>query len=307
MGALSSANLLGNKIPVEQAHELVAVMQSKEKLTTLCGFSREEAMLDVSNQGLGPGDAVLITNDISDMRALSSANLLGNSIPVEQAQELVKIMRAKENLTTLCGLSRREETELDFSGQNLGAGDAVLIANDICDMGALTKFDISGNPMDAEGCKIIVEALRGNNTLTELNIAKCDMAWGGSKHDDMSAVVALSAILPEMGALTSLDISGNSIGICDDLPEGWTHDSGYRDCYRHKDGNQSSPPSGAKSSGAIAIVSAISDMRALSKLNVRGNNISTSEKARLQSACDANGVSLSNGVSPSSVSRMRRK
>ena len=48
-------------------------------------------------------------------------------------------MQAKENLTTLCGLSR-EETELDFSGQNLGAGDAVLIANDISDMGAMSKL-----------------------------------------------------------------------------------------------------------------------------------------------------------------------
>jgi hypothetical protein len=80
------------------------------------------------------------------MGTLSSANLLGNFIPVKQAQELVKIMRAKENLTTLCGLSR-EETGLDFSGQRykLGAGDAVLIANDIIDMRALTKLDITRN------------------------------------------------------------------------------------------------------------------------------------------------------------------
>jgi hypothetical protein len=63
---------------------------------------------------------------------------------VKQAQELVKIMRAKENLTTLCGLSG-EETELDFSGQDLGAGDAVLIANDISDMGALISIDIDNS------------------------------------------------------------------------------------------------------------------------------------------------------------------
>jgi hypothetical protein len=45
---------------------------------------------------------------------------------VEQAQELVEIMRAKQNLTTLCGLSGKE-TELDFSGQDLEAGDAVAV------------------------------------------------------------------------------------------------------------------------------------------------------------------------------------
>jgi Ran GTPase-activating protein (RanGAP) involved in mRNA processing and transport len=76
-------------------------------------------------------------------------NLLGNSIAAEQAQELVKTMRSKKNLTTLCGLSR-EETELDFSGQDLGAGDAVLIANDISDMGALIELDISSNYIEAE-------------------------------------------------------------------------------------------------------------------------------------------------------------
>jgi hypothetical protein len=83
------------------------------------------------------------------MGAISSINLLKNYIPVEQAQELVKIMRAKENFTTLCGLSR-EETELDFSGKNLGAGDALLIANDISDMGALTSLDVSSNQLTGD-------------------------------------------------------------------------------------------------------------------------------------------------------------
>jgi hypothetical protein len=81
---------------------------------------------------------------LRDNGAISSINLLKNQIPVEQAQELVKIMQAKENLITLCGL-RREETELDFSSQNLGAGDAVLIANDISDMRALSVLNLASN------------------------------------------------------------------------------------------------------------------------------------------------------------------
>jgi hypothetical protein len=79
---------------------------------------------------------------------------------VEQAQELVKIMRAKENLTTLCGLSG-EETELDFSsGQYLGAGDAVLIANDISDMGALTSLNLASTYLKVEDGKIMAEAIK---------------------------------------------------------------------------------------------------------------------------------------------------
>jgi hypothetical protein len=106
---------------------------------------------DFSNKNLGAGGAIIISAWIShkDKGALSSANLLGNYIPVEQAQELVKTMQAKEKLTTLCGLSK-EETELDFSDQNLGTGDAVLIANDISDMGALAKLDISSSFIGAE-------------------------------------------------------------------------------------------------------------------------------------------------------------
>jgi hypothetical protein len=143
-GAISSVNLLKNAIPVEQAQELVKIMRSKEKLVTLCGLSRNEGTLDFSNQELGPGDAVLIANDISDMGAISSVNLLMNAIPIKQAQELVKIMQSKEKLTTLCGLSGNEAT-LDFSNQGLGPGDAVLIANDISDMGALSSLNLSSN------------------------------------------------------------------------------------------------------------------------------------------------------------------
>jgi hypothetical protein len=107
--------------------------------------------LDVSSSGDGmpygtsdgPGFAKELAVGIKGNGAISSINLLKNEIPVEQAQELVKIMQVKDNLTTLCGLSR-EETKLDFSGQWLGAGDAVLIANDISDMGALSTFTFSG-------------------------------------------------------------------------------------------------------------------------------------------------------------------
>jgi hypothetical protein len=85
-------------------------------------------------------------------------NLLKNVIPVEQAQALVKIMQSKEKLITLCGL-HKEETELDFSGQGLHAGDAVLIANDISDMVALTCLNLASNSLGVEGAKIIAALL----------------------------------------------------------------------------------------------------------------------------------------------------
>ena len=71
-------------------------------------------------------------------------NILKNKIPAKQAQALVAIMRSKDSLVTLCGLTGTE-TELDFSNQELDAGDAVLIANDIRDNGALASLDLSQN------------------------------------------------------------------------------------------------------------------------------------------------------------------
>jgi hypothetical protein len=137
---------------------------------------------------------------------LSSVNVLSNVIPVEQAQELVKIMRSKDTLTTLCGLTG-VETELDFSSQGLGAGEAVLIANDISDMGALTKFDISSNDIRAEGCKALAAGLQGNQVITELNIGSNALGLNQYALADTSGVTTLADIIPDMGALTSLNLS----------------------------------------------------------------------------------------------------
>jgi hypothetical protein len=100
---------------------------------------------DFSGKHLGSHGATILAAWLSsDKGGTSSVNLLKNQIPVEQAQELVKLMQSKEKLVTLCGLSK-EETELDFSGQDLNAGDAVLIANDISDMGALSSLNLAKN------------------------------------------------------------------------------------------------------------------------------------------------------------------
>jgi hypothetical protein len=161
-----------------------------------------------------PG-VIALADAIRDSRAISSVNLLRNKIPTKQAQELVKIMQAKEKLVTLCGLSK-DETELDFSKQNLCAGDAVLIANDISDMGAMTRLDISKNDIRATGCKALAEALTGNQVMKELNVASSQLTLktdAKSMNDtDMSGVTTLADVISGMGALAKLDISGNGIG-----------------------------------------------------------------------------------------------
>jgi Ran GTPase-activating protein (RanGAP) involved in mRNA processing and transport len=207
-------NLLQNRIGIDQANALAGILNEYPTLKSLCGNKGDETELDMSGKAMDTGDIIMLAAEIVGNGAISSVNLLGNAIPVEQAQDLVKIMQSKEKLITLCGL-RKEETELDFSGRRLGAGDAVLIANDISDMGALTKFDISKNCLYAAGGKAVAEALKDNQVITELNIASNRLGCK-TRSDldgaDMSGVVALADVIPDMGALAKLDMSTNDIG-----------------------------------------------------------------------------------------------
>ena len=90
----------------------------------------------------------------------------------------------------------------------------IAIANAIRTNGAMTKFDISNNDLCAAGGKALAEALKGNKVMKELNLAgnrmgmKSSDDWDGA---DMSGVIAISDAIPTMGALTSLDISSNSL------------------------------------------------------------------------------------------------
>jgi hypothetical protein len=171
--------------------------------------------LDISSNYLGVDSdyepemsgVIALADVIPDMRALSSANLLKNHIPVEQAQELVKTMRAKQNLTTLCGLSGKE-TGLDFSGQDLEAGDAVLIANDIKDNGAMTKFDISSNKIRAEGGKALAEGLKGNQVIKELNFSGNTLGYNSNGDTDASGIIAIADVIPGMRALFKIIFGG---------------------------------------------------------------------------------------------------
>ena len=99
--------------------------------------------LDLSNNKLNSVAAKILSEDIQDRGQLSSANLLGNWIGVEQAQALLKIKEVKPGLTTLCGLSG-DETELDLSGKGLSAGCAILLAPEIQANWSLSSLTFSG-------------------------------------------------------------------------------------------------------------------------------------------------------------------
>ena len=139
---MTKFDISSNEIRAEGGKALAAGLKGNQVITELNISSNN---LSCNFDGYRDTSGVIaIADAIPDMGALSSVNALSNSIPVEQAQELVKIMRSKDTLTTLCGLTG-VETELDFSSQGLGAGDAVLIANDISDMKAMTVLNLADN------------------------------------------------------------------------------------------------------------------------------------------------------------------
>jgi hypothetical protein len=75
-------------------------------------------------------------------------------------------------------------------------------------------LSLRDNILCAAGAKALGEGLKGNQVITELDLAGNEMgkesgAWGAKS--DMCGVIALASALPDMRALTTLDISRNSI------------------------------------------------------------------------------------------------
>jgi Ran GTPase-activating protein (RanGAP) involved in mRNA processing and transport len=149
-----------------------------------------------------------IPNVPTDNRAISSVNLLSNNIGTEEARALASILKDHPTLKSLCG-NKGNETELDMSSKMKGAAGAIMLVPEITDNGALSVLSLKSNNLYAVGCKALAEGLKDNHLITELNIVDCNLSNGGS---DMSGVIALANAIPNMEALSSLDVSSNGIG-----------------------------------------------------------------------------------------------
>jgi hypothetical protein len=104
-------------------------------------------------------------------------------------------------------------TELNIADNNLAdygtdMSGVVALADVIPDMGALTKFDISKNKIRAAGSKALAAGLKGNQVITELSIADNQLGWDA---EDMSGIVALADVIPDMGAISSANLLMNDI------------------------------------------------------------------------------------------------
>jgi hypothetical protein len=83
-----------------------------------------------------------------------------------------------------------------------GMSGVISLADVLPGMGAMTKIDISSNGLCAAGGKALAEALKNNHVVTELNIANNYLGTVDGDKLDMSGVIALANVIPDMRALT---------------------------------------------------------------------------------------------------------
>jgi hypothetical protein len=173
-------------------------------------------------------------------------------------------------------------TELDISSNNLaqnsnyGADTSgiIALADAIPDMRALSVLSLKSNKLSAAGGKALAEGLKGNQVITELNIADNNLANSGY---DMSGVIALADAIPDMGALSSVNLLQNLIGI--DQAKALASILKEHPTLKSLCGNSGDETEldmsgkGMDAGAAIMLVPEIVDNEALSKLNLAKNSL----------------------------------
>jgi Ran GTPase-activating protein (RanGAP) involved in mRNA processing and transport len=94
-----------------------------------------------------------------------------------------------------------------------GSTFAQALSVGISDNGSLTQFDISSNSICAKGGKVLAEALKGNQAITELNITDNKLGLDRRSYGDMSGVLAVANAISDMEAILSVNFLQNNIDI----------------------------------------------------------------------------------------------
>jgi hypothetical protein len=106
-GALSVANVMGNRIGKEQLAKLQEIMHSKPNLVSLCGIADDATEADLSGLGMDADDAAILASELPDKGAISTVIVNTFPLPIQDI---------------------KSKSELDFSGKGLKVEDAIIIA-----------------------------------------------------------------------------------------------------------------------------------------------------------------------------------
>jgi Ran GTPase-activating protein (RanGAP) involved in mRNA processing and transport len=168
MGAISSVNLLTNKIGIHSAKILASMLKEHPTLKSLCGNSGDGTELDMRGKEISAEGAIMLAPEIAGNRALLSLNVASNNLGKlvlaygwTQTNGFYRFIHADgkrqnthpggkpEGIITLANAIKGNQvmTELNIGSNSLGMLGAIALAGAIPGMGALTTLDISMNKL----------------------------------------------------------------------------------------------------------------------------------------------------------------
>ena len=161
MGALSVANVMGNKIGKDQLAKLQEIMCSKPNLVSLCGIADDATEVNLSGLRMDADDAVILVSELPDKRAMTSLHVGNNSIPEKEMREIMAIAMRMDNMKILCEVPFKDKTliELDVSEKDLGTEGALVVAGYLDGNRAMASLSLASNGLGVEGAKIIAAVL----------------------------------------------------------------------------------------------------------------------------------------------------
>jgi Ran GTPase-activating protein (RanGAP) involved in mRNA processing and transport len=139
--AITSLDVSNNSFCAEGTKLLAEALTSNQIMTELNVSSNYMAGYPAYDDMTG---ATALADAIADMGAILSVNVLFNDISAEQAHALANVLKEHATLKSLCG-NKGNETELDISGKDIGAGGAIMLAPEIADNGAMSVLNLAEN------------------------------------------------------------------------------------------------------------------------------------------------------------------
>eukprot|EP00937_MAST-01D_sp_MAST-1D-sp2_P006035 g6035.t1 len=147
--------------------------------------------------------------------ALTSVNLLNNSIGKDGASAILHACKSSTTLKTVLGLA--DQTEANFRGKYWGVAGAILMSAELMVNSALTSLNLYDNNIGVEGGKTIAEVLP-KCPLKNLNLCWNDlgsesktMAQAVLQHTTMEVFCEIPIKDLHAGSLTELDLSEKGI------------------------------------------------------------------------------------------------
>jgi Leucine-rich repeat (LRR) protein len=204
---------MGNSIGKEMLSKLQEIMRSKPNLTSLCGIAGGATEADLSGLGMDANDASILASELPDKGALTQFDISSNNIRAEGGKVLAEALKGNRVLTAI----NISSNSLAYKAKGSWTGDMsgiIAIADAISDMRALTTLDMSNNSIvtatyikaPRKGIKI-GELIDGNPVIEK------EDSDGEVRIRQLDGIRAIASAIPDMGALTSLNLSSNNLSI----------------------------------------------------------------------------------------------